>query len=158
MAQRINDVRNTLKFSADEVTLAVNIAEAVEKTIEMVYFLMERDHIETFVLMLMSAENTDLESILDKEKRDTDILFEVDKTQSTYVMLCQDTKVDGGYRFAERIISSIEAAKGTEIYCSQLEVRSTRQTVKTVLFKMLESFLKAKRENKSSEIIYKSLS
>jgi len=157
MAQRINDARNTLKFSADEVTLAVDMLEAVEKTIEMVYFLMERDNIETFVLMLMSAENTDLKSILDKEKRDTDILFEVDKEKTTYVMLCQDTKVDGGYRFAERIIGTISASNGTEIYCSQLEVRSTRHPVKTVLFKVLESFLKAKRESKSSEIIYKSL-
>ncbi len=157
MGLRKSGTHNTLKFSAEEVTLAVDMLEALEKTIDMVYYLMERENVGTFVLILLKAQNADLETILEKEKRDTDILFEINKEKSTYVMLCQDTKVDGGYRFSERIIESIEAGKGTDIYCSQVEVRTTHHKVETVLFTLLEIFLKAQRETKTSEIVYKSL-
>ncbi|NOR55668.1 MAG: hypothetical protein GQ531_05620 [Sulfurovum sp.] len=157
MGLRKSGTRNTLKFSAEEVTLAVDMLASLEKTIDMVYYLMERENVGTFVLMLLKAENADMGTILEKEKRDTDILFEINKEKSTYVMLCQDTKVDGGYRFAERVIESIAAGKGTDIYCSQVEVRTTKHPVKTVLFTLLEIFLKAQRETKTSEIVYKSL-
>ena len=45
-------------------------------------------------------------------------------------MLCQDTKVDGGYHFAERIIKHIISKEGTDIYCAEVEVRSTRLSSK----------------------------
>lgn len=157
MSQRVNESRQALKFSAEEVTLAVDMLAALEKTIEMVYYLMERDNVDTFVLMLTTAKDANLETLLEAEKRDTDILFEVDKAQSVYVMLCQDTKVDGGYRFAERVIKTIEDNNGKEVYCTQLEVRSTRNPVKMLVFKLLESYLKARRSEKTSEIIYNSL-
>lgn len=157
MGLRKSGTRNTLKFSANEVTLAVDMLAALEKTIDMVYFLMERENVESFVLMLVTAQELELKGLLNKQKRETDILFEINKEESIYVMLCQDTKVDGGYRFAERIVSNIKEEKGTEIYCSQLEVRSTRHKIKTVLFALLEMFLKSQRETKTEEIVYKSL-
>ena len=79
----------------------------------------------SFVLMLMTAKDIDLQALLTEEKRDTDILFEIDKEESLYVMLCQDTKVDGGYRFAERIIRNILLDNGNDIYCTELEIRAT---------------------------------
>ena len=72
-------------------------------------------------------------------------------------MLCQDTKVDGGYRFAERIIGNIVSKEGTDIYCAELEVRSTNYKLRGVILKLVEIFIKAQQEGKSGEIIYKSL-
>ena len=158
MSTRENEVRKqSLRFKADEIVLAVNMIEKLEKTIDVVYYLMEHEEVESFVLLLMTAENVDMNKLLEYEKRDTDILFEIDKEESTYVMLCQDTKVDGGYHFAERIIKHIVSQEGRDIYCTEVEVRSTHYSVKKVIFKLIETFIKSKIENKTNEIVYKSL-
>ena len=158
MSPRENEVRKqSLKFKAEEIILAVNMIEKLERTIDVVYYLMEHEGVESFVLLLMTAENIDMNRLLEYEKRDTDILFDIDKDNATYVMLCQDTKVDGGYHFAERIIKNIVSQEGTDIYCAEVEVRSTHYSVKNVIFKLIETFIKSKIENKTNEIVYKSL-
>ena len=118
---------------------------------------MEHENEQAFVLMLLTAEDVDLNTLLEKEKRDTDILYEIDKEESLYVMLCQDTKVDGGYRFAERVIRNIQLDNGKDIYCTELEVRATHYTPKQVVLKLLETFIKSKLVNKSNEIVFRSL-
>jgi len=158
MSTRENDARkNSLRFNGDEIVLAVDMIEMMEKIMEVVYYLMDTDGIESFVVLLMTADEIDLLILLEYEKRDTDILFEVNKEKSLYVMLCQDTKVDGGYHFAERIIKNINSKDGKDVFCAEVEVRSTRYPIKNVIFKLLEIFMKAKSENKSNEIVYKSL-
>lgn len=158
MGIRENEVRkHTLKFNANEIVLAVNMIEKLEKTIDLIYYLMENEGVESFVLMLMTAKDVEMHTVLDFEKRDTDILFEIDKEESIYVMLCQDTKVDGGYRFAERIIKNILTQKGTDIYCTELEVRTTHYKVKNVIMKLIELYMKSRVEKKTNQIVYKSL-
>ena len=71
--------------------------------------------------------------------------------------MCQDTKVDSEYRFTERIIRNIVLGKGSDIYCSELEIRSTTHITKDVILKLVESYIKAKQENKSGEIAFRSL-
>ncbi len=158
MAIRENEVRkNNLRFDGKDIVLAVHMIEKLEKTIELVYYLMELGDEESFVLMLMTAKDVDIYKILDDGKRDTDVLFQIDKEEDIYVMLCQDTKVDGGYHFAERIIKDILRKKGTGIYCTELEVRTTKHQVKHVIMKLIEIFIKSKLENKTNQIVYKSL-
>ena len=109
MGARENESRSdSLRFSGRELQLAVKMLDRLENTIDIIYYLMDNENQQAFVIMLLTANDIDLNALLAKEKRDTDILFEIDKEESLYVMLCQDTKVDGGYRFAERIISKIE--------------------------------------------------
>ena len=170
MKHRENQSRpHSIRFNGNELTLAVNIVTAVEPTIDIIYYLMNNGGEEAFVLMLISAENVEMSTLLEKEKRDTDILFEIDKDESIYLMLCQDTKVDGGYRFAERIIRNIVLDNGSDIYCTivskegndiyftELEVRTTKYIVKDVILKLVESYIKTKQENKSGEIAFRSL-
>ena len=158
METRENELKKeSLKFNAKKIILAVKMIEKLEKTIELVYHLMEHEGVNAFVLILMKAENIDMATLLDYEKRDTDILFEIDKEEQIYVMLCQDTKVDGGYHFAKRIIEHILEQGGTDVYCSEVEVRSTRHKIKNVILKLLEIFIKMKHEKKINEIEYKSL-
>ncbi|GIU00497.1 hypothetical protein TSL6_10030 [Sulfurovum sp. TSL6] len=158
MGARENDNRSeSLKFNGKEIQLAVKMLDNLETTIDIMYYLMENENQQAFVLMLLTANDVDLNTLLDKEKRETDILFEIDKEESLYVMLCQDTKVDGGYRFAERLLRNIELDKGTDIYCTEVEVRATHYTPKQVILKLLETFVKSKVSNKSNEIVFRSL-
>ena len=158
MGNRQNEIRSSnLRFTGKEIELAANMLKTLEPTIDIMYYLMDLEREQTFVLMLLSAKDIDLNVLLNKEKRETDILYEIDKEESIYVMLCQDTKVDGGYRFAERVIRNIQLDKGTDIYCTELEVRVRHYSPKQVVLKLLETFVKSKQANKSNEIIFRSL-
>jgi hypothetical protein len=158
MAERENQTKkHSLRFTGDDIVLTITLMEKLKNAIDIVYYLMDHQDEDEFVLLLMNAENVELEILLEEAKRDSDILFEIDKEKSIYAMLCQDTKVDGGYRFAERIIRNIVSKDGTDIYCAELEVRSTSYNLKDVILKLVETFIKAKQDGKSGEIIYKSL-
>jgi hypothetical protein len=158
MGNRENENRAAnLRFSGKEIELAVTMLDKLQTTIDIIYYLMEHENEQAFVLMLLTAKDIDLNTLLDNEKRDTDILFEIDKEESLYVMLCQDTKVDGGYRFAERVIRNIQLDNGKDIYCTELEVRATHYSSKQVVLKLLETFIKSKLVNKSNEIVFRSL-
>jgi hypothetical protein len=158
MGKRENENRAAnLRFNGKEIELAVKMLDKLQTTIDIIYYLMEHENEQAFVLMLLTAQDVDLNTLLEKEKRDTDILFEIDKEESLYVMLCQDTKVDGGYRFAERVIHNIQLDNGRDIYCTELEVRATHYSSKQVVLKLLETFVKSKLENKSNEIVFRSL-
>jgi len=149
--------KNDLRYTAKDITLVVNMVKELEKSIDMMFYFMNKSSENVFVLMLISANNIELKKLLEKEKRDTDILFEVDKDESIYAMICQETKVDGGYRFAERIIHNINLYKGENIYCSELEVRTTKYSSQDIIFRVVDTFIKARQEEKSGEIIFKSI-
>jgi hypothetical protein len=158
MGTREYENRNSsLRFSGKEIQLAAKMLDTLQTTIDIVYYLMEHEEGQTFVLMLVTANEIELGNLLDTEKRDTDILFEIDKEDSLYVMLCQDTKVDGGYHFGQRIIRNIQSHKGSDIYCTELEIRSTHYTPKQVILKLLETFKKSKQNSQSNEIVFRSL-
>jgi len=158
MSTRENEAgKKNLKYKAEEIMLAVDMIENLEKTVDVVYYLMEHEGVESFVLMLMKADDIALQPLLDYEKRDTDILFEINKEKGTYVLLCQDTKIDGGYHFAERVIRNILSKEGKNVYCAELEVRSTQHTTKNVIFKLIEIFMKIQAEEQTNQIVYKSL-
>jgi len=158
MEKRENETRsNSLKFNGRELELVVKTLDKLQTTIDVIYYLMEHENEQSFVLMLVTANDVDLDILLDKQKRDTDILFEIDKEESLYVMLCQDTKVDGGYHFAERVISNIQSENGNEVYCSVIEIKSTHYSPKQIILKLLETFIKSKQMDKSGEIIFRSL-
>ncbi|SFV53650.1 hypothetical protein MNB_SV-3-219 [hydrothermal vent metagenome] len=158
MCTRENETRKqSFRFKSEEIILAVKMIEKLEKTIEVVYYLMNHEEEESFVLLLMKADNVNLKKIVEDEKRDTDIFFEIDKDKSLYAVLCQDTKVDGGYHFAQRIMEQGISQNSTTFYCAEIEVRSTHYSIKKVIFKLIETFIKAQIENKTNEIVYKSL-
>jgi hypothetical protein len=158
MGNRQNENRSSnLRFTGKEIELAATMLDRLETTIDIMYYLMDLEREQSFVLVLLTANDIDLNALLSKEKRETDILYEIDKEDSIYVMLCQDTKVDGGYRFAERVIRNIQLDKGTDIFCTELEVRVRHYSPKQVILKLLETFVKSKQTNKSNEIVFRSL-
>ena len=149
--------KHSAGYTEKEIKLAVNMIKDIENTIDMMYYLMERNLENNFVLMLISANNVELKELLKKEKRDTDIIYDVGEDECVCAMLCQETRVDGGYRFAERLIRNIILDKGEDIYCAEIEVRMSRYSAKDIIFRVVDAFINAKREEKSGEIIFHSL-
>ncbi len=158
MEARANEMRRDhIRFDGNDIVLAATMVDKLTTTIDIMYYLMERGEERAFVIMLVSAENIDVETLLEKEKRNTDILFEIDKEASLYAIICQDTKIDGGYHFAERVVRNMLLHKSEDIYCAELEVRTTAHNIKYVVFKLIETYIKAKEDKKQGEIVFKSL-
>ena len=149
--------KNELRYTAKDIALVVNMVKELEKSIDMMFYFMNKSSENVFVIMLITADNIELKELLEKEKRDTDILFDVDKDESICVVICQETQVDGGYRFAERIIRNIILDKGENIYCSELEVRTTKYSSQDIIFRVVDTFIKSRQEDRSGEIIFKTI-
>ncbi|MEO1953857.1 MAG: hypothetical protein ABGW74_04055, partial [Campylobacterales bacterium] len=149
--------KNNLRFDGCDISLAATMVDKLSTTIDILYYLMDRGEGRAFVIVMFSAKCLNVDHILKKEKRNTDILFEIDKEKSIYAIVCQDTKVDGGYRFAQRIMSKMIEEDARDIYLTELEVRTNKYDIKYIVFKLLESFIKVKIEGREKEIDYNSL-
>jgi len=158
MDKRENAVgRRNIRFDGNDIVLAAKMVEKLSGTMDIVYYLMNRGDERSFVMILVTAKNIDVGALLDREKRDTDILFEIDKEASLYVLICQDTKIDGGYHFAERILGSMKSDDAEDIYCTNIEIRTTNHDIKFVIFKLIETYMKSKQDGQANEIVFKSL-
>lgn len=146
-----------VKFDGNAINIAATLLDKLTSTIEIIYYLMERGEERSFVVMLISAQDIEMKKLLMDQKRDTDILFEIDTDASVYAVVCQDTKIDGGYHFANRVLHDMKLLEGKEIYCTELEVRTTDHPAKHVVFKLVETYIKAKEEKQEGEIIFKTL-
>ena len=158
MEVRENEAKRTnIRFDGNDITLAAKMLDVLTNTIDIIYYLMDRGDERSFVVMLVSAENIDVQALLEEQKRDTDMLFEIDEEASLYAVICQDTKIDGGYHFAERVLRHMKSGDATEVYCTELEVRTTTHNIKYVIFKVLETFIQSKVNGRSGEVIFKSI-
>jgi len=158
MEVRENEMqRDHIRFNGNDISLAAKMVDKLSSTIDIIYYLMNRREERSFVVMLVTAQNIDVKTLLTEEKRDTDILFEIDKKASLYAIVCQNTKIDGGYHFADRVLRSMLLNKGEEVYCTELEVRTTTHDIKYVILKLIEIFVKTKQEKKQGEVVFKTL-
>ena len=152
--------RPTLRFNESEIKLALDVMDQLEKPIELMYYLMSHENEKSFVIMLVSAEGSDVGELLKGQKRDTDLLFPiygVEGSNTLFALICQETKVDGGYRFAERILRTLVSKDANNVYCIEIEVRSTRYDKREVIFKAIESYISTKKSGNSGEIVFRSL-
>ncbi len=157
MITRENEKQGHIRFDGNDIALAAAMLERLSTTIEIVYYLMSRGEERSFVLMLVTAQNADIAALMDAEKRNTDILFEIDKERAIYAVICQDTKIDGGYHFGERVMSHLQKIGAVEPYCVELEVRTTTYDIKYLIFKVIEEMLRAQKEERCGEIVFRTL-
>jgi hypothetical protein len=148
---------NDLAFDEDEIKLAKLMMDQVRTTLEFIYYLMDhRDNL--FVTMiLLSADNVKLESLLQKSKRQTDILLEIDKENNLYMLLCQSTDHDGGEEFGEILMSNVRLYGGDTSYCVETELKSTKYTIQEVIFKMVEKYIDIKRYKEFDKVFFTKL-
>jgi hypothetical protein len=158
MIQRENErISRNIRFSGDDISLAAKMLDKISTTMDIIYYLMTRGEERAFVIILLSTKCKKTTEMLKNEKRDTDILFEIDGGNGIYAIICQDTKVDGGYRFAERIMKKLRENDAKDTYLTELEVRTTEYDIKYVIFKLIEMHIKSKIAKKEQEIVFNSL-
>jgi len=158
MKPRLRDGhKSSMRYTEKEINLTVSMVDQMVDVLDLMFYLMDHTSAESFVLMLITAENIELKKLLESEKRSTDIVYEIDQEECVCAMICQETRVDGGYRFAERIIRNIVLNEGSDIYCSEIEVRTSKYSAKDIIFRVMDGFVKARQEEKAGEIVFKSV-
>lgn len=112
---------------------------------------------EPFVVILISAaEGYALKSLLVEQKRALDILVEVDAAANCYALMCLDTKVEGGFQFAQRLLRFMKTGFAEEIYMVVADVRSKHHGTSAVLGTLIETYFDAIDAKREGEVILRS--
>lgn len=148
---------NDLSFHEDEIKLAKIMMDQVRTTLEFLYYLMDHRKKLFVTMILLSADNVKLKSLLQESKRQTDILLEIDKENNLYMLLCQSTDREGGEQFGEILMSNIRMHNGNTTYCVETEVNTTSYTIQEVIFTMVEKYIDIKRYKEFDKVFFTKL-
>lgn len=148
--------KHDLSFNENEIKLGKLVMDQARTTLEFFYYLMnkKRNGKLTTTIILLSADNIKLESLLPKWKRQTDILLEIDKEKKLYLILCQSTDRKGGEQFGEILLSNINIHGGHSTYCVETEVMNTSYAIQEVVFTMVEKYLDIKRKEEYDKVFF----
>lgn len=154
-----HDRRTNLEvsFHENEVKLAQTMMDKLRTTVEFLYYLMDYRGKVSFTMITLSAKDIKLGGWLQKWKRQTDVLIEIDPVQNVYVLICQSTDREGGQKFAEILMSNIGMNGGKDTYCVETELISTKHSIQEVIFKMVEKYISIKQEKLSNKVFFPEL-
>jgi DNA-directed RNA polymerase subunit L len=147
-----------IAFWEYEITLARKMLDTLRTTVEFLYYLMDHRSKAPFSMILITSDKVHSGHELQRMKRGTDLLFELDKEHGTYVFICQATDKEGGKQYAEILLSSIRTHWGaSESYCVLSTFDSTHYSIQDVIFRMVETYIHAHKVSRSGEVIVSSL-
>jgi len=139
----------------DEFTLKLGIRlyQEGELPLEFLYRLMSSRRLRSFSVILIHSPIEGFGDYLKRQKRKTDLLFELDKEHEAYVFFCQETKVEGGYLFLKRLLREGKE-NYPEIYASIVGVENTRYPIRDLTFIVMDGFVKAIDAETDEERVY----
>ena len=154
-----NKRKNKQQFGITEKVFKqlTNLLDQLGNSIELLYYLMNINQEKSFVAALISADEIDLEAMIMQQKRKTDILFEIDKKKNLYALLCQDTRLEGGYYFIKRLVETAQKEGGKNVYCSEVDVPNTHHPIHEIIFRLLNMYNRVKSEKADGKISFYSL-
>lgn len=138
-------------YDEDIFRMGIELYESVDVPLDIIYHLLKNKKIDGFSIILFQSDFEDFENFLKKTKRKTDFLLPVDREKQIYVMLCQETQVDGGFYFVKRLDREMQSLEeGREILAAIVGVESTRYSVRDLLFIILDTYLKVLNDKENS--------
>jgi len=141
--------RGKVIYSENELLVGLEMIESLEKITDLMLYFLDREKIK-FSYILIQSDTDDFESWLRGQKRETDILIPIKGNDPLYAIVCQETDVEGGYRFAERITRLLSIEKQTHpISCNVMTVSSSRYTVHQIIFRLYEYYMKTNKQDPS---------
>ena len=141
--------RGQIVYSEKELLLGLKMMERLEKITDMMLFLLKHRNLY-FSYILISANEKNLKTTLRQEKRETDLLMPIDTNMNLYAIICQETKIEGGYRFSERLIRTLEVEGGSEHkhHCVVLTVSSLTHSFREIVFHLLDIYISQQNDKK----------
>jgi len=142
------------KYTADEIGVGMKILSVLELSLKFLYQIFDEYNQQPFAIILLSAKDIDLGELIARQKRQSDILYEIDREQNLYLVICQDSKVNDVYFLINRISQAILANNGTDFVPTIIETRSTQHTPQKVALMLLDTYLSIKKDASSHENIF----
>ncbi len=143
-----------LAFPEDEVKLAKTMINELKTTMEFFHYLMSHRGESSLSMILLSSDDVKLDLLLPKWKRQSDVLFELDKANNVYVIICQSTDSYGGKQFAEILMSNIQLHGDGDTYCVVSEPETMRSSIQKVIFEMVEKYILIKEDKKANKVFF----
>ncbi len=143
-----------LAFPEDEVKLAKTMMAELKTTMEFFHYLMNHRGESSLSMILLSSDDVKLDHLLPKWKRQSDVLFELDKANNVYVIICQSTDSHGGKQFAEILMSNIRLYGDSDTYCVVSEPGTMRSSIQEVIFEMVEKYILIKEDKKANQVFF----
>jgi hypothetical protein len=149
--------KNEFTFNEKEVEIATEMQKELTPVVDMLLYMLDKTQTK-FTIIIIKADYDELYQFILNAKRDTDILKVIDHKYNIYSIVCQDTTVDGGYMFANRLVTTLTKDKDVkDITCVALEVRTNRYDVRDVIYKAFQLYINARHKSALGEIKYHSL-
>jgi hypothetical protein len=135
----------------------IRLLDKLQHGVEILYYLINSGRGGTFTVSLISASNIKLKKHISQKKRSTDILIKIEKKSGLYALICQDTEVDGGYYFMQRLVKTIHEQGGTDIYCAEVGIKNTDHKIQEIIFRLLNMYQRTVAQKEDGEISYYAL-
>lgn len=153
--------RKKIDYSESDILLGVDIIDKLKKVTDVLLYIKEHKNLK-FSYILFHSTKKDFFSYIQKQKRDTDLAFHLSEEEYLYCLVCQETDIQGGYRFAERLMKSfnIDVDNSLDFYANVLFVDSNKYDSMGVLFELIDSYSEAKRQDpkwRKGQITYKTI-
>ncbi len=157
MAEKFKKRKSDQGLKEKDIKKLIHLLDKIKHGIELLYYLLDNRRQDSFVVALFSASLDDFETVIRHEKRETDVLLEIDAPQNLYAILCQGTSIDGGYYFMNRMVGKLREKGARNIYCSEIEISGTNHSIEEVVFRLLNMYQRIKAEKADGEISFHSL-
>ena len=142
---------------SEEIICYAAVYEAMNGLVETMLHKLKKNESEPFLMILLTAHTEELESLLKDQKRPSDILVKIEDIHDHYAIMCQNTNIEGGFSFTERLMRYLKTGFAEGIYCTVMDVRSGTYSAGEIIFEMIDLFREAVREKRSGEVILRSL-
>ncbi|WP_456430064.1 hypothetical protein [Nitratifractor sp.] len=128
----------------DEMTIKmlVRLCKICTDPFELFYHMLKIGRLQSFSVILLRAESEDFTEFLRRNKRKTDVLYEVEGEDDLHVVLCQETQVDGGFYFMKRLAKILEKQEMPSFRAVIVGVENTRYKIEELLFFIVDTYLK----------------
>ena len=142
--------RGLVEYSEYELLLAIRMTEKLEKITDIMLYFLGRQNIK-FTYILIEVESDNFGDFLRKNKRNTDVLVPIDDDNHISVIVCQETDIKGGFKFAERLMRllDVELQKNVD-NCLVMTVSTSRYSNQEIVMNLVERYLILKNEENRS--------
>ncbi len=131
--------RGHIEYNEDQLLLGIDTIDKLGKITEMMLYFLDKRQIK-FSYILIHSDSDNFEAFLKQEKRNTDVLIPL-ANKNLFAIVCQETDIEGGYRFAERLIRLLDMEENAKsLSCNVMTVSTTYYDVNHIIFRLLDSY------------------
>ncbi|GEM_PF-4540500 len=147
MANKITKERELLNESMLKMSIALH--SKLKNPSKLLFRMLQKYRIKSLTMVLLESSSSNLEEFIESNKRKTDLLISLTNNGKMCLVVCQDTKVDGGYYFYKRLSTKWRDNQNeTKLRATILAIESTSYELWDLIFTLIDQYRQMKLEKK----------